>query len=543
MHSFRGIRRYFPAILVIAVLLTCCQKYEGNEHPQNGGTATLFLELSIPDVNVETKSISSDPSDPSGWTTWERAVDGRYLYRVTAFLLQGKRLVSTADMELTEETSKTVLEFEGNFTHGNYTLMVAANYSAHQAEDGSNGVQTYAGLTDFTSTVETILEQNTIEDFTSAYEDSFIKYELASHDGICAKVPQALTMVKDIELHPGVNNIAGELVRTYSRVRITAENQSDEQLMISSLSFSNAFTQRRAYIFPGNGYIQDKVALDVDSPYALTAFTATEGAPLSIDARSSSVIFDAYILESSRVDQNEEYSYTLDLGYDGTRGYKLRNTNAISRRDNVSSGYYIIYSPTSGRYLTSGANSVQTGTLNTLSAGMTIPEEYVWTIASSGQSYRFYIGTSEAMTSGQTAYYISNPSSDYISLGSNRSVYFTVSEEYSNRQYYLNLQSSGNQNRYIAVSGSSAFGQKWNNKGSASRFWLYPVNAPSSASSSFKIPLETIDKTSGQPVLAERIDRNDFVNVVVLVKYNKNKGHFEFEVRNWESAGGDVEFN
>ena len=282
----------------------------------------------------------------------------------------------------------------------------------------------------------------------------------------------------------------------------------------------------------------------MDSPYALTAFTATEDAPLSVAGKETCVIFDAYILESSRGSLNEEYSYSLSLGYDGTKEYKLRNTNAINRRNSVSSGYYIIYNTSSDRYLTAGSNSVLAKELSTLKEGMSIPEEYVWTFDKGNlSSYEFYIGTSEIMSSGQTSYYMNSPSSANVGLSPNRSIYFTVTETSSFSRYYLNFKSSEKSSNtpYIRVSDYNVTGTK--NTGATTRFYLYPVEQPKSASSTFKVPLETIDKTSGQPVLADKIERNDFIDAIVLVKYNKNKGHFEFEVKNWNSAGGDIEFN
>ncbi len=542
MFSIRDISRSFFTFTILIVLLICCSKNEVDVCNHEEGSAKLSLVLKVPVIDVDVKSVSSAPSDPSSWTMWEKAVDGRYLYRVTAFLLQDDRLVSSADVMLTGEVSETVLEFDGNFTHGRYRLMAVANYSGHQADDGDNGVQNYEGLPGFTDTVESILEQTTVDDFTSAYADSFINYELTSSGGICARVPQPLTMAKDIELHPGINTVEGELIRTYSRIRIAVENQSDEDLMISSLSFSNVFAQKRAYLFPENGYIDDRTSLDVDEASAITPFTATAEEPLTITGKQTAVIFDAYILESCINSINESYSYTLSLGYDGTRGYKLRSTAAVNRRNSVSDGYYLIYNTTSRCYLTAGVNSVQTGVLPTLTEGMAIPEEYVWTFDNSGlSSYCYYIGTSEAMTSGQTSYYMNNPSTASVGLGSNRSVYFTVGESSSVGQYYLNLRSSGTSRRYLTVSNDNVAGRSSTNN--STRFRLYPVNAPSAASSLFTVPLETIDRTTGQATETSEIRRNDFINAIVLVRYNKNEGHFVFEVKDWESAGGDVEFN
>lgn len=548
MLKIRDIGRYLLPLLLIALFLVACD----SDEPAGAGEgyATLSVQLNIPRVEVELKSVSSNPSDPTLWSSWERAVDGRYLYRVSAFLINGERLVATKDLKLAGEPSETVVEFEGNFTHGSYTLMVVANYSAHSAEDGTNGLRTYEGLADFTATVESLLGRTNIDNFTSLYENSFIKYQLASSDGVCAKVPQVLSLVKEIELHPGVNMVEGELIRTYSRVRIEVENQSDEELKITALSFSNLFTQKRAYLFSGIGYIQDKTTINVASANAITPFTASESAPFVMQGKTKAVLFDAYILESKRDSGEEQYSYSLSLGYGGTASFTLKNTTQINSPSAVAKGHYLLYNTNSGRFLTAGSNSVQTGTLGTLYDGMELPEAYVWyldntrTNGNSLDENQFYIGTAKADTEGATYYYMANPSGSSISLGDQKSVYFTFGEravyEYYQLKYYLALRSSGNNNRYIAVDGTSVDGSR--NLSNENNFVLYSVGT-SIGSKDNVIPVMTIDPLTGQPVTVEEIDRNDFINAVVLIKYNKNKGHFEFEVKEWEEAGGNVDFN
>ena len=120
------------------------------------GDASLKIRLTAPSF-AELKSVSSAPDSPQEWTSWERAVDGRFLYRVTAFILQGDRLVAHKDLSLQGEPVEADIDFEANFTHGTYTLMVVANYSSFEAEDGSNGSKKYDGLSGFASTVQEII--------------------------------------------------------------------------------------------------------------------------------------------------------------------------------------------------------------------------------------------------------------------------------------------------------------------------------------------------------------------------------------------------
>ncbi len=531
--------KFFFFFCAALIMLHGCTK---SELASEGRDASLKIRLNTPSHVAELKSVSSEPDSPQEWTTWERAVDGRFLYRVTAFILQGDRLVAHKDLSLQGEPVEAEIDFEANFTHGTYTLMVVANYSSFEAEDGSNGTKKYDGLSGFASTVQEIIANNTIDNFTQKYADTFLNYQIASENGVCKRVPQPLTLVKEIELHPGTNVISGELIRTYSRVRIAVENNSDEELSLYSMNFANVFTQTKAYLFPGRGYPGQKVAINVASANTLTPFTGSEASPTIIPAKEISVIFDAYILESSKTASSDTYTYSLGLGYDQLSSYVLGSTTSIKTREGISTGHYLIYSRGASRYLTSGSSKVTNATLGTLKQGMSIPKEYVWSFESTGQAYKFYIGTANAMEEGQTSYYINDPSSSSsVTLGANRSVNFAA----INQSRYLAFQSSGSgRYRYLSSSGTTVGGQSGTSGNTATRalFELYPVSIQSTTSDA-TIPVKTINPATGQAEDVEQISRNDFINAIVKVSYSKNKGHFTFEVRDWYTGGGDVEFN
>ena len=526
---------------VAFVMLHGCDRCEMTSEERD---ASLHIRLNAPSYVAELKSVSSDPASPDTWTKWERAVDGRFLYRVTAFILQGNRLVAHKDLSLEGEPDMANIDFEANFTHGAYTLMIVANYSAFEAEDGGNGIKKYDGISGFSSTVQEILTQSTIDNFTNKYADSFLNFQIASENGVCRRVPQPLTLVKEIELHPGTNVISGELVKTYSRIRISVENNSDEELKLSSLAFGDIFTQSKAYLFENKGYLSTKTSIDVASSNAMTPFTGTESDPMVIPAKDISVVFDSYILESSKGNSDGNYSYSLGMGYGQQSSYVLRSTTAITKMSDLSSGQYIICSKNNNYYLKAGTNSVEakSNALGTLKEGMSVSKEYVWTLdrnkADGSQlgANSYYIGTAEAMTSGATSYYMNDPTVNSITLGANKSVYFTVEE----RQSYLTFKSSANGiYKYVYVNNGKVTG--YSSNGSSAQFKLYPVDAP--ASSSIEVPLKTINNATGQAEDAWQICRNDFINAVVKVSYSKNQGHFIFEVKDWNAGGGDVDFN
>ena len=528
---------YFLIFAALMMLHGCdkCELASGEKD------ASLQIRLNAPSYLAELKSVSSDPNSPENWSKWERAVDGRFLYRVTAFILQGNRLVAHKDLTLDGEPGQATIDFEANFTHGAYTLMVVANYSAFEAEDGDNVTMHYNGITGFANTVEEILTHSTIDNFTNTYADSFMNFQIESINGVCRRVPQPLTLVKEIELHPGTNVISGELLRTYSRIRISVENSSDEDLMLNSMSFQDVFTQTKEYIFAGRGYPGQKVAIDVASSNALTPFTGTEADPMVIPAKEMSVIFDAYVLESSK-NSIGSYTYSLGIEYDQMSSYILSSRTSIKKKSGIKSGQrYIIYSRGASKYLIAGTNKVANATLSTLKQGMSISKEYVWCFESAGTD-KYYIGTADALSEGQTSYYIANPtSSSSAALGANKSVSFTAADKNS----YISFQSSGSGNyRYLSSSGSTVGGQKNTTSNTNNAlFELYPVTKQESAASDVSIPVRTINQATGQPEDVEQINRNDFINAVVKVSYSKNQGHFIYEVKDWNTGGGDVNFN
>lgn len=531
---------YFLIFAALMMLHGCdkCELASGEKD------ASLQIRLNAPSYVAELKSVSSDPDSPENWSKWERAVDGRFMYRVTAFLLQGNRLVAHKDLTLDGEPDQATIDFEANFTHGAYTLMVVANYSAFEAEDG-NVTMHYNGITGFAGTVDEILTHNTIDNFTNTYADSFMNFQIESVNGVCRRVPQPLTLVKEIELHPGTNVITGELIRTYSRVRIAVENNSDEELMLSSLDFADIFTQSKAYLFEGKGYLNTKTNIDVTSSNAMTPFTGSESDPMIVPPQGMSVIFDAYILESSKGSSSEAYTYSLGIGYNQLNSYILKSATAIKRKANVTTGRYLMYNRGTGTYLRANSTtSVSTGNPGTLKAGMSIPKEYVWSIDNTGlAANRYYIGTSEALDEGQTAYYmyISRPSNNNsaVQLGATPSYYFTVADTGSGTNQYITFQSSGTGSyRFLGTNNNNVVGQRSSN---SSHFLLYPVDIPTS--SYVDIPVKTINQDTGQAEDVSQINRNDFINAVVKVSYSKNQGHFIYEVKDWSTGGGDVNFN
>jgi len=103
---------------------------------------------------------------------------------------------------------------------------------------------------------------------------------------------------------------------------------------------------------------------------------------------------------------------------------------------------------------------------------------------------------------------------------------------------------SGGNRYYMSVNNDGSVRGINSTNSNARRFRFYPVTlASSTAAADLLIPLETIDPVTSQSTPIEAIRRNDFINILVTVTYNRDKGKFEFKVKDWKETSADIEFN
>ena len=57
------------------------------------------------------------------------------------------------------------------------------------------------------------------------------------------------------------------------------------------------------------------------------------------------------------------------------------------------------------------------------------------------------------------------------------------------------------------------------------------------------ITLTSIDPITAAVSPVNTINRNDFINIVVTVSFNKDAGELEFEVSEWKNKSGEITFN
>ena len=472
--------------------LVACQQHEGVEPMEEPVELTFKLDL----ADGGSRGL----------------VDGDYLNLVSVYIVDANKNIVASQENISVANNATEVEvtFDKNYDlkRGIHTLMAVANHGT---------------LTGFASDNYDALMDNQVHS-TKETDNISPKHE--------DKV-QPLSLMKEIELHAGSNQIEGELVRTFARFRIEVKNNSGSfPLKINSLTFSDNFTQQQAYVFDDG--TDRKYSFDTGAPVSTSGHAMTPFSAMELEAQKSAVMFDAYLLES-KVDEEDRYTYTLDLAYEGVNttqvSYYRTNNTAIGNVNNLGVGdesYYLIYNTNSQRYLSAGDDVVETSTLGDEN---NLGTHVVWQLIKNGNSY--YIKNVET---GQYIQGLSSSSS--VTLGNN-----SVGYELTNSNNYIRLRNNG---RYIIVNSSNV---GTSTSGNNRNFRFYKVtkketeNQGQIITHKSPITLTTIDPITQQSSPTTAIKRNDFINVLVTVSYNPVAGKFEFKVEDWHEGGGNVEFN
>lgn len=449
---------------------------------------------------------------------------GDYLDVVSVYIVDANKNIVASQEDITVANNATEVEVtfdkSYNLKRGIHTLMAVANHRT---------------LT-FTKSDYDALMENQV-------------HSTRTTDNISSKnTVQPLSLMKEIELHAGNNQIEGELVRTFARLRIEVKNNSGSfPLKINSLTFSDNFTQQQAYVFDDG--TDRKYSFNTDAPKSDSGHAGTHFAAMELEAQKSVELFDAYLLES-KVADGEKYTYTLDLAYEGANATEISfsrtNDTAIGQVDKLDVGnesYYLIYNTNSQRYLSAGENVVETSTLSEYD---NLGEHVVWQVIKNNSSY---------VIQNVNGNYLQAPANGSVALGNSAVNYTFVQKESGrggNKQYYIALQA--NNNSYLGIEWSY-WERTYNVQGFDDQneenvnFRFYKVTKRETITGNqditydAPITLTTIDPITKQSSPTTAIKRNDFINVLVTVSYNPVAGKFEFKVEDWYEGGGYVEFN
>lgn len=645
-------RKYFKYIC-LPLFLAALSCGKDPLSPQDGLPADLVLDIESAGVSISTKSLTvpgggglvADNGDPTTWTSWERAVDGQGMYRLTLFLIEtstnnlvgyrdiyyyddcdgdgtvsygnekgdinndagnhngwwdGSAIVTTAtngkmakvsfeyDDPLHKSSSGTSFE---SLKRGKYRIVAVANWSAEKGSTAEptygmelsghpTGVQKFSGLgsdlgdgntfSDIVKSIKTEF-QATLESGTAKKFSEYAKYlaftdfvlNSSSSSFLCYPMPMPLVAVEDIEVEPGFNHKSLQMKRCYSRVRITVVNNSACELTVHNLSFCNKFTKTKTYLFdnPSNPdrcftltgalYGAKEGAPKATDAYALQSFYSDTKVP-ALGGDNAVLLFDSYILENR--DLSNPLTYTLNLEYVGQTGrpyyeytYTLKSETPItspSSSEIEDGGFYLMKNQiVQSRFLYNYGSYVGTYTGNNVSVSSLpnpLPEELVWKLESTGTANEYYI-----KTPGTTPYYMENPGSN-VALVPMKGTYFTLGPGNSDANIAMKSSSSDN---YINVNGDNQDQvMGWNDADGGSQFQFYRVlqnkiDKVTPVTYNNQITLTRVDPISAVVTPVNTINRNDFINIVVTVSYNKDAGELEFKVSDWNPKTGEIIFN
>ena len=559
--------RWADSCTTIGLLLTLlfgassCDSDEIFTQPNGSETTSLTINIGAPTIDITTRGVSDDPDNANGtWTDWELLVDGSRLYRATLMLVDNtNKLVGYADFNeeiKTTRPTEVTATFNELTPNATYKLYAIANYSAIDSWGGLTSMPNLASLTvgsDITSTI-TALNNYTLPNTGTDY--------------IAAKQPQPLSLVQDITMPAyGSKSVSAELLRTYARLRIEIENRSEtDDLKVKSLTFGSS-TSNFGYRTTPLMKVEDSQIpnangrLDYDATDAIIPFAYNESNPLTIaklnnngTSNSSAVAFDAYIYENKN---NNGFEYNLSLEYGNSQVVEEITYHKGSQTNTPTGGddnlYMIAYRVRTGGgggggnrpgqgqqenytyyYLTANNNGVGT-TTNTNTVFDNQAETVFWEIVNiSGNTYTIRSVSQDKYLNIET---------NSVGLADN-----TDNLTINNNNIYQQIRRNNNNYRTYYIRYNNGLTSTDDND-NATDFYFYPITKKvtettisEGVSKDCRIPLNTIINGVSNPT--NIIRRNDFINVLVTVSYNKNSGSINFHVSDWNTGkGGDVTFD
>ena len=540
--------------------------------------------------SLDMKSVTDDEG-VNGWSGDVRD-DSLYATRAT--------VTFNYDHPLHRKEDGTSLE---QLSRGPFRMLLVANWAPAKADDFKYPFGDYEGLKNgdesFEKYVESIINEfkaNIADDNSKKFNEytdykNIMDWALRSNaDFLCPIAPQPLVLVQDIKLLPGRNSVSGQLKRTWARVRVSVENLSDKELTVRGIGFGDNTTRNTAYMFfdPDN---EDKRFLypeeaEYGSPNVLPSNSESRDAlisfpekgtrigGLSSDSGNRKILFDGYILESNG--KGNPFTYNLNLEYEGIEPvYTMDIVNDPIEHDlsriSEDMSYIIQNCYNQSRFLeykTSSMN-LQTfqGELSYLLNTSIQPEYRFKFERSKGDDNELEVETVDGKTfpvyyiktDSETEYYLGQPVDANSSVDNIKLVSLADAEKFTVRNDGVDMKNSeaflsfwardaktNGKRNYINVYGGNkqATVAGWYDSDDGSQFRLYPVARTEHKPAFNKdVTISTIDPETAHSTPLQVIRRNDFINILVTVSYSEQSGDIHFSVNEWNTGGGDIEFN
>lgn len=499
--------------LAAALLSSCIDSLEPG-HSEPSGTASLTLHIS---GEPQTRVPLSETEDNIIKTL------GVWLTDATGTIIQFKGLSPNA--------VSTTVEFT-RVPRGEHKLYIVANYS-----DLAGLIQTY-NVGGNINTIENV-ELPEIANATSP--------EFTAENGVTS------TLIQDVVISPGVNEIEAHLIRVVGRLTITFRNGTDNRdLFVGSVGLSKK-NPSKGYLFGKSDHSNPSSSTSLDFPDLTSVIKIAKG--------NEAVVYDTYLYESTPAISGDSFKAGFTTGmYEAPKefeagmfveggtmtGYKPGSNQYTNT--NISTWYMIRAGSLGKSYLYDNNGTLSLHELD----DSEIPtnddiKKYCWTFSStSGSAIIKNVATGRELTltsSGSNNYSVglaTNGNGDDISIST------STWRQYIRFYRYLNRQ-----DRYIRYNGSTL---DVGTNGDERNWALRPVTtetktteshfvgALASTTNSETYDLKYIDMY-GVAQNLEHICRNEHVNLTVNVYHHVATGGFVFEVEKWSNVSNETTFD
>lgn len=500
-------RGYHIIYIFIAILLAGCAKPDLQENGPGVSDGTEKVTISIASADLQTKS----------------AKDGDIMKNLRVWLVKNG-VVRYYSGNLTPDAAEEEVVFE-NVERGDYTMYIIANSTANSSYEAD-----------------------------STIDNDFLKATLPALDN--HKPPfndengMPMSLIKDIQVTAGTNNISAEIVRVCGKIRVTVHNKvPNKKVYLNNFKFT-AKNPSSGYLFYDNHAVPDGTTYGEFS--SLNAETGEDA--IAIDAGANAVIFEQYLYESGSISLlgldisgalfPKTFSGTPTLEESVTEEWKF--TGSATNTSINTDSWYVIANAASTRYFLYVNNSNLTATY-----GEANDEEFLLKL-NQGQDLKYLWKFSSDTDDGQTRVrnYGDGGEGLYMSLSSNNGI--TTSQN----QTYIRTNVNDGRRRFGYRSGNTNYymyyneGLKINNSNNTNqnKGWYLREIAKRRVSDGmeftdteakkFKHNVEELKYIDdyGAPITLSEICRNQILDIHLNVFHSESSGQLYLEVVAWKTT-------
>ena len=333
-----------------------------------------------------------------------------------------------------------------------------------------------------------------------------------------------LTLVKEVALSPGANQISAELERVVGRFSVSVYNHIDnKKLCISNVELSD-FNASIGYLFNHNNTIPGAVTYRSFPP--LTDI-------ISIASHGSASVFDKYLYEN--------IASTYEMTIEGAIFEESDNPATCVINQNIGSNQTSINSPDDVYVIRSYSDNTYYLYTNgsTLSAKQPADDNelindknYQWQFSGTSSGTMKNVGTDRYITISGREPGI-GPTGSNFNFGASTGIYFRSGRYISRNGENISTRGSINNNSrwYLRPYTET---EEWKDAGGNT---LTPVK-----NFSVTTPINYIN-SFGATAALKYIYRNEHLHTTANVFYNEGQGTFNFEVVPWEKKTADITFD